>query len=74
MATTPSAHGPDYGFLWWLNTKQRQWPGSPPTAYFALGNGGNIIFIDPSHDLVVVWRWSAQSSEGFRRVVDAITS
>ena len=74
MATTPSAHGPDYGFLWWLNTKQRQWPGSPPTAYFALGNGGNIIFIDPSHDLLVVWRWSAQSSEGFRRVVDAITS
>src|SRR5881396_3802431 len=74
MATTPSAHGPDYGFLWWLNTKQQQWPGSPATAYFALGNGGNIIFIDPSHDLLVVWRWSAQSSEGFRRVVDAITS
>ncbi len=22
MATTPSPHGPDYGFLWWLNTKQ----------------------------------------------------
>jgi CubicO group peptidase (beta-lactamase class C family) len=74
MATTPSAHGPDYGFLWWLNTKQGQWPGSPTTAYSARGNGGNIIFIDPSHDLVVVWRWSAQSSEGFRRVVDAITS
>ena len=28
----------------------------------------------PSHDLVVVWRWSAQSNEGFRRVVAAITS
>ena len=74
MATTPSAHGPDYGFLWWLNTKQQQWPGSPATAYFALGAGGNIIFIDPSHDLVVVWRWSAQSNEGFKRVVDAITN
>ena len=74
MATTPSDHGPDYGFLWWLNTKQGQWPGSPSNAYFALGSGGNIIFIDPSHDLVVVWRWSAQSSEGFRRVVAAITS
>ena len=73
-ATTPSAHGPDYGFLWWLNTKQGQWAGSPTTIYRAVGNGGNIIFIDPSHDLVVVWRWSAQSSEGFKRVVDAITS
>ena len=33
MATTPSAHGPDYGFLWWLNTKQAQWPGSPANAF-----------------------------------------
>ena len=47
---------------------------SPATAYSAVGAGGNIIFIDPSHDLLVVWRWSAQSSEGFRRVVEAITS
>ena len=35
MATTPSAHGPDYGFLWWLNTKQAQWPGSPANAFSA---------------------------------------
>ncbi len=73
-ATTPSQHGPDYGFLWWLNTKQAQWPGSPRDAYSARGSGGNIVFISPSHDLVVVWRWSAQSNEGFRRVVAAITS
>ena len=74
MATTPSRHGPDYGFLWWLNTKQELWPGSPADAFRAVGQGGNIIFISPSHDLVVVWRWSAQSGEGFRRVVAAITS
>jgi CubicO group peptidase (beta-lactamase class C family) len=73
-ATTPSAHGPDYGFLWWLNTKQAQWPGSPANAFSARGQGGNIIFISPSHDLVVVWRWSAEAGEGFRRVVAAITS
>jgi CubicO group peptidase (beta-lactamase class C family) len=74
MATTPSAHGPDYGFLWWLNTKQGEWPGSPSNAFSARGSGGNIIFIDPSDDLLVVWRWSAQSNEGFRRVVAAITN
>ncbi len=74
MATTPSQHGPDYGFLWWLNAKQGLWPGSPADAYRAVGQGGNIILISPSHDLVVVWRWSAQQGEGFRRVVAAITS
>jgi CubicO group peptidase (beta-lactamase class C family) len=74
MATTPSRHGPDCGFLWWLNTKQELWPGSPADAIRAVGQGGNIIFISPAHDLVVVWRWSAQSAEGFRRVVAAITS
>ena len=74
QATTPSAHGPDYGFLWWLNTKQAQWPGSPANAFSARGQGGNIIFISPSHDLVVVWRWSAQANEGFRRIIASITS
>jgi CubicO group peptidase (beta-lactamase class C family) len=73
MATTASAHGPDYGFLWWLNTTGKQWPGSPTTSFEAVGQGGNIVHVDPAHDLVVVWRWSAQSAEGFRRVVEAIT-
>jgi CubicO group peptidase (beta-lactamase class C family) len=74
MATTASAHGPDYGFLWWLNTTGKQWPGSPTTSFEAQGQGGNVIHIDPAHDLVAVWRWSAQSAQGFRRIVDAITN
>ena len=73
MATTASAHGPDYGFLWWLNTTGRQWPGSPTGSFEARGQGGNVIHVDPDRDLVVVWRWSAQSSQGFKMVVDAIT-
>ena len=74
MAVTASAHGPDYGFLWWLNTRQGLWAGSSAAAFSARGNGGNIIFVDPSHDVVVVMRWSTQSSESLRRIVDAITS
>jgi CubicO group peptidase (beta-lactamase class C family) len=74
MATTPSAHGPDYGFLWWLNMRGRQWPGSPTTSYEAQGQGGNVIHIDPSKDLVVVWRWSAQSRDGFRKIAEAIVN
>ena len=72
MATTASAHGPDYGFLFWLNTTGKQWPGSPTASFEMVGQGGNIVHIDPEHDLVVVWRWSAQSAEGFRRIVGAI--
>jgi CubicO group peptidase (beta-lactamase class C family) len=60
--------------LWWLNTKRGLWPGSPVTAFRAVGQGGNIIFIDPSHDLVVVWRWSGAQAQGFQKVVAAITS
>ena len=71
--TTASAHGPDYGFLWWLNTTGRQWPGSLTTSFEARGQGGNVIHIDPAHDLVIVWRWSARTSEGFKKVIDAIT-
>jgi CubicO group peptidase (beta-lactamase class C family) len=56
-ATTPSVHGPDYGYLWWLNTKQKQWPSAPASSFAAVGNGGNIIWIDPEHDIVLVWRW-----------------
>ena len=72
MATTASAHGPDYGFLWWLNTTGKQWPGSPTTSFEAQGQGGNVIHVDAAHDLVVVWRWSAQSAQGFHQIVDAI--
>ena len=74
MATMPSRHGPDYGFLWWLNTTGKEWSGSPTGIFEARGAGGNIIFVDPGHDMVIVWRWSAKSAEGFKKVLDAITT
>jgi CubicO group peptidase (beta-lactamase class C family) len=42
-ALRPSEHGPDYGYLWWLNTKGKNLPGLPPTAFAALGAGSNDI-------------------------------
>jgi CubicO group peptidase (beta-lactamase class C family) len=56
-ATTPSLHGPDYGYLWWLNTTRKQWPSAPASSFAAIGNGGNIVWIDPEHDIVLVWHW-----------------
>lgn len=72
-ALTPGAHGPDYGFLWWLNTQGKNYPGLPTTAYGARGAGSNTVLISPEHDLVVVWRWHAGNEAEFaRRVIAAI--
>jgi CubicO group peptidase (beta-lactamase class C family) len=72
-ATAASAHGPDYGYLWWLNTEQKNYPGLPPTTYGARGAGSNTITIVPDHDLVVVWRWHAGNEAEFvKRIVAAI--
>jgi CubicO group peptidase (beta-lactamase class C family) len=75
MATTPAKLGPDYGFLWWLNTKQRQWPSAPRAAFAAIGYGTNTIWIDPDDDLVVIWRWhEGNGDELFKRILAAIKS
>ncbi|MEQ1912333.1 MAG: serine hydrolase domain-containing protein [Vicinamibacterales bacterium] len=66
------ANSNDYGYLWWLNTKGGT-KGVPTTSFQAQGNGSNTIFIDPEHDLVVVWRWHA-GGDFFARVVASIVS
>lgn len=73
-ATTPTVIAQDYGYLWWLNTAHKQWPSLPVTSYAALGYGSNTIWIDPEHDLVVVWRWHEDRSkdEFFKRILAAI--
>jgi CubicO group peptidase (beta-lactamase class C family) len=72
-ALTPSEHGPDYGYLWWLNTQGKNLPGLPATAYAALGAGSNDIVVSPEHDLVIVWRWHAGNTAEFaKRVIAAI--
>ncbi|UVW27696.1 serine hydrolase [Massilia sp. H6] len=70
-ALRPSAHGPDYGYLWWLNTKGKNLPGLPANAYAALGAGSNSIVISPDHDLVIVWRWHAGNAADFAAKVVA---
>lgn len=74
-AVTPSEHGPDYGYLWWLNTKKKQWPSGPASSFAAIGNGSNTIWIDPEHDIVFVWHWhQGQAMDGMvQRIVAAVT-
>jgi CubicO group peptidase (beta-lactamase class C family) len=75
-ATTPSRtapNSPDYGYLWWLNSQGRNYPGLPANVYGARGAGSNTILISPDHDLVVVWRWHAGNEAEFaKRIIAAI--
>ena len=54
---TPSGPNPNYGFLWWLNTGRKLVPSAPESSVFALGGGQNVIWVDDTHDLVLVVRW-----------------
>ena len=74
-AVTPSEYGPEYGFLWWLNTRKTQWSHGPATSFAAIGNGGNTIWIDPEHDIVLVWHWHRpEAMDGMvERIIAAVT-
>jgi CubicO group peptidase (beta-lactamase class C family) len=54
---TPCALNPTYGFLWWLNTDRLRYAHAPEHSVFAVGAGGNLTWIDPTHDIVAVMRW-----------------
>jgi CubicO group peptidase (beta-lactamase class C family) len=57
-ARTPTAAQPTYGFMnWFLNTDKKLYPNAPATAFSHVGNGTNLIYVDPENDLVVVLRW-----------------
>jgi CubicO group peptidase (beta-lactamase class C family) len=72
-ATTRGPVGPDYGYLWWLNTERKAWPDAPASSYAALGAGQNTIWIDPEHDIVIVWRWhNGNPNELIKRVLAAL--
>ncbi|MCG8692310.1 MAG: serine hydrolase [Minwuiales bacterium] len=53
----PCPINPQYGYLWWLNTDRQHYPSAPASSAAAVGAGGNIIWIDPEHDIVLVARW-----------------
>ena len=58
MALTPTVPNPGYGFAnYFLNTDKKMLPSAPATAYAHIGNGTNMIYVDPEHDIVVVMRW-----------------
>lgn len=62
LATTPSAANPAYGFMnYFLNLPgengEKRYPSAPESSYAHIGNGTNMVYVDPDNDLVVVARW-----------------
>lgn len=58
QARTPTSVQPTYGFMnWFLNTDQKYYPSAPASAFVHVGNGTNIIYVDPDNDIVLVVRW-----------------
>lgn len=76
-ATTPTSVRPGYGFMnFFLNTERKLLPSAPATAYAHVGNGTNMIYVDPEHDLVVVIRWIEDDAiDGFiKRLLASINA
>jgi CubicO group peptidase (beta-lactamase class C family) len=69
---TAAGPNPNYGFMWWLNTGQKQLPSAPAASFWAAGGGGNHIWIDRERDLVVVTRWVPNLNGVVERVLSAM--
>ena len=75
LARTPTPAQTDYGFMnFFLNTGRKRFPAAPEQAFAHLGNGTNVIYVDPVNDLVVVARWIENGAlpEFIARVLDTI--
>jgi CubicO group peptidase (beta-lactamase class C family) len=74
-ALTPTPAQPTYGFMnWFLNTDKKYLSNAPAKAFAHIGNGTNMIYVDPENDLVVVARWidNGAMNEFVGKVLEAI--
>jgi hypothetical protein len=53
---------------WFVNTDRKYLPSAPASAFAHIGNGTNVVYVDPEHDLVAVVRWIDNAAvDGFVR-------
>jgi CubicO group peptidase (beta-lactamase class C family) len=75
QARTPTSANPGYGYMnFFLNTDKKYLPAAPASAFVHVGNGTNIIYVDPEHDLVMVVRWIENNAvkEMVRKLLEAM--
>ncbi len=76
QSLTPTPAQPTYGYMnWFLNTDRKYVPSAPAAAFLHVGNGTNIIYVDPVNDVVAVVRWIENGAvDGFiQRLLAAMT-
>lgn len=76
QARTPTTANPGYGYMnWFLNTDHKLLPDAPVSSFVHIGNGANIIYVDPEHDLVAVVRWidSPAMNGMIKKILEAFT-
>src|SRR3954462_4393106 len=72
-ALTPTGPNPEYGFMnWFLNTGRKALPSAPATVFYHLGNGANVIYVDPDLDLVAVVRWIESGNQTLNGFVETL--
>ncbi|MEH6304348.1 serine hydrolase [Olivibacter sp. CPCC 100613] len=58
QALIPTNANRGYGYMnWFLNTDKKLLPSAPASTWVHIGNGTNMIYCDPEHDLIIVARW-----------------
>jgi CubicO group peptidase (beta-lactamase class C family) len=58
QSRTPTTAQVTYGYMnFFLNTDKKYLPSAPASAFVHVGNGTNIIYVDPDNDIVMVVRW-----------------
>jgi CubicO group peptidase (beta-lactamase class C family) len=75
LSKNPTPVQPDYGFMnFYLNLEQKQIPSAPKSAFFHLGAGSNMIYVDPENDLLVVARWipNGDKAELIRLILESL--
>lgn len=76
QSLTPTVAKTDYGYMnWFLNTDKKMLPSAPASAFVHVGNGNNLIYVDPEHDLVAVVRWIADMKSmdaTIKKIIEAI--
>jgi CubicO group peptidase (beta-lactamase class C family) len=74
---TPTTAQPTYGYMnFFVNTDKKYLSNAPASAFVHVGNGTNIIYVDPENELVMVVRWidnNTSINEFVGRVIKSIT-
>lgn len=76
QALTPTTAEPTYGYMnWFLNTDKKLLPSASANVFYHLGNGTNMVYVDPDHELVMVTRWiTTNAMDGLvKRVLEAFS-